>query len=190
MEDIFGSFGGSIFDMFFGGGQSRRRSGPRRGTSLRYDVEITLEEAAKGIVKKINIPHRVKCEACKGTGAKDGKRETCPVCRGRGQVQQARQRGFSSFISVGPCQKCGGSGYIYKDPCPICGGRGYTQKTTKLSIDIPPGAFTGLQIRLRGQGDASENGGPPGDLYVVIHVKKHVIFERDGTTSGWRPPLL
>ncbi len=192
LEDIFGGFGGSIFDMFFGGmgGMSnRRRSGPRKGDSLRYDIEITLEEAAKGILKKVSIPHRVKCEACSGTGARDGKTETCPVCHGKGQVQQVRQRGFSSFISVGPCRNCGGKGYTYREPCPLCGGRGYTQKTTKLSVDIPQGAFTGMQIRLRGQGDASENGGPPGDLYIVVHVRRHEIFERDGNNIWVEAPL-
>jgi len=190
LEDIFGGLGGDIFDMFFGGmGRGRRRAGPQKGDSLRYDIEITLEEAATGAVKKLSIPHRVKCDACNGTGAKDGKTETCPVCHGSGQVQHVQQRGFSRFISVGPCQNCGGRGYTYKEACPVCSGHGYIEKRTRLSVDIPAGAYSGMQIRLQGQGDASRNGGEPGDLYIVVHVKRHEIFERDGNDIWLEAPI-
>ncbi len=179
VRDIFGDMGfgsGNIFDMFFGGGRSR---GPRQGQSLRYDLEISLEEAAEGIKKELTLPLTVKCDACGGTGSKSRKEEICQQCQGKGQVQRVERRGYSQFISVGACPKCGGSGKDIKDPCPECDG-GWTRKRQKISLDIPKGVDTGMRLRVAGAGEPSPDGGPPGDLFVVINVREHKIFQRDG----------
>ncbi len=179
VRDIFGDAGfgsGNIFDMFFGGGRSR---GPHQGQSLRYDLDVTLEEAAEGIKKELTLPLTVKCDACGGTGSKSRKEETCQQCGGKGQVQRVERRGYSQFISVGACPKCGGSGKDIKDPCPECDG-GWTRKRQKISLDIPKGVDTGMRLRVSGAGEPSPDGGPPGDLFVVINVKDHKIFQREG----------
>lgn len=178
IRDIFGDmgFGGSIFDMFFGGGRSR---GPHQGQSLRYDLDITLEEAAEGIRKELNLPLTVKCEACGGTGSKSKREEVCHQCGGKGQVQRVERRGYSQFISVGTCPKCHGSGKDIRDPCPECDG-GWTRKRQRISLDIPKGVDSGMRLRVPGAGEPSPDGGPPGDLYVVVHVKEHETFQRDG----------
>ncbi|MCX6652026.1 MAG: molecular chaperone DnaJ [Methanomassiliicoccales archaeon] len=182
LRDIFGDtggFGGGLFDMLFGMG-GHGRSGPQKGQSLRYDIELTLEEAAAGGIRGISIPHAVSCEACKGTGAKGGKVSTCSTCGGKGQISQVQQRGYSRFVSIAPCSRCGGKGQVTEARCPECAGRGQEVKTQKLSIDVPPGIDDGMRLRFSGAGDASPNGGPPGDLYVVIHVRPHELFKRDG----------
>ena len=182
LRDIFGDmggFGGGLFDMLFGMG-GRGRSGPQKGQSLRYDIELPLEEAAAGGTREISIPHAVSCEACKGTGAKGGKVSTCSTCGGKGQISQVQQRGYSRFVSIAPCSRCGGKGQVTEARCPECAGRGQEVKTQKLSIDVPPGIDDGMRLRFSGAGDASPNGGPPGDLYVVIHVRPHELFKRDG----------
>ncbi len=179
VRDIFGDAGfgsGNIFDMFFGGGRSR---GPHQGQSLRYDLDITLEEAAEGIKKELTLPLTVKCEACGGTGSKSRKEEVCQQCGGKGQVQRVERRGYSQFISVGACPKCKGSGKDIKDPCPECDG-GWTRKRQKISLDIPKGVDTGMRLRVAGAGEPSPDGGPPGDLFVVINVKDHRVFQREG----------
>ena len=183
ISDIFGDmggfgFGGSLFDALFGGGM--RRQGPHQGQSLRYDVEITLEEAAKGESREIQIPHTVACEACNGTGAKGGKLTTCPTCGGKGQIQNVQQRGYSRFVSITPCPRCGGRGSLAEARCPECSGRGQQVRTQKLSVDIPAGIDDGMRLRMQGAGDISPDGGPPGDLFVVVHVKPHEIFKREG----------
>jgi molecular chaperone DnaJ len=179
VRDIFGDMGfgsGNIFDMFFGGGRSR---GPHQGQSLRYDLDISLEEAAEGIKKELALPLTVKCDACGGTGSKSRKEEVCQQCGGKGQVQRVERRGYSQFISVGACPKCGGSGKDIKDPCPECDG-GWTRKRQKISLDIPKGVDTGMRLRVAGAGEPSPDGGPPGDLYVVVNIREHKIFQRDG----------
>ena len=178
VRDIFGDQGGygNIFDMFFGGGRSR---GPHQGQSLRYDLEITLEEAADGIKKELTLPLTVKCDVCAGTGSKSKKEEVCTHCGGKGQVQRVERRGYSQFVSIGACPKCHGSGKDIKDPCPECDD-GWTRKRQKIAIDIPKGVDTGMRLRVGGAGEPSPDRGPPGDLFVVIHVKKHKLFERDG----------
>lgn len=179
VRDIFGDMGfgsGNIFDMFFGGGRSR---GPRQGQSLRYDLDISLEEAAEGINKELTLPLTVKCDACGGTGSKSRKEEVCQQCQGKGQVQRVERRGYSQFISVGACPKCGGSGKDIKDPCPECDG-GWTRKRQKISLDIPKGVDTGMRLRVAGAGEPSQDGGPPGDLFVVVNIREHKIFQRDG----------
>ncbi|HNX47747.1 MAG TPA: molecular chaperone DnaJ [Methanomassiliicoccales archaeon] len=180
IRDIFGDGGfggGNIFDMFFGGGRSR---GPHQGQSLRYDLDITLEEAAAGLKKELTLPLTVKCDVCAGTGSKSRKEEICPQCNGKGQVQRVERRGYSQFISVGACPKCGGSGKDIKDPCPDCDG-GWTRKRQKISLDIPKGVDTGMRLRVAGAGEPSPDGGPPGDLFVVVNVKEHKLFQRDGS---------
>jgi molecular chaperone DnaJ len=179
INDIFGdsAFGNNIFDMFFGGGRSR---GPQQGQSLRYDIEITLEEAADGVKREITLPLTVKCDVCAGTGSKSKKEEICAQCGGKGQVQRVERRGYSQFVSIGACPKCRGTGKNIKDPCPECDG-GWTRKRQKISLDVPKGVDTGMRLRVAGAGEPSPDGGPPGDLFVVIKVKDHKVFQRDGT---------
>ncbi len=180
IRDIFGDMGfggGNIFGMFFGGGGRSR--GPRQGQSLRYDLEITLEEAFEGVKKDLTLPLTVKCDACGGTGSKSRKEEVCAQCGGKGQVQRVERRGYSQFISVGACPKCGGSGKDIKDPCPECDG-GWTRKRQKISLDIPKGVDSGMRLRVAGAGEPSPDGGPPGDLFVVVALKDHRVFQRDG----------
>ncbi|MBW1659746.1 MAG: molecular chaperone DnaJ [Deltaproteobacteria bacterium] len=183
-EDIFSSFG-DIFGDFFGFG-ARSRSGPTRGDDLRYDLEITFEEAAFGKDVELEIPRTVRCETCGGTGAKPGTHPiTCPACGGRGQV--TRSQGFFSISTT--CSTCQGTGQIIPEPCPDCGGTGRVKKKRKVALKIPAGVDTGSRLRLRGEGEAGERGGPPGDLYVVIHVKPHEFFERSGDDIYCKVPI-
>lgn len=184
VNDIFGDFfGGSIFDSFFGGGRRRRSStGPARGSDLRYDLQITLKEAARGITRKIEVPHRKQCKECNGTGAAKGSSpEICQTCHGSGQVKNIQQRGYSQFISIGACPACGGVGQTIKNKCPVCGGQGSISKTSRIEVSIPPGADTGTRLRLRREGDAGLRGGPSGDLYVIVHVQPDPKFRREGS---------
>ena len=184
VSDIFGDFfGGSIFDSFFGGGRRRRSpTGPARGSDLRYDIQITLKEAAKGVLKNVQIPHRKKCKECQGTGAEKGTTPlTCQTCHGSGQVKNVQQRGYSQFISIGACQACRGAGQIIEKRCQVCQGQGSVPKTSKLEVSIPPGADNGTKLRLREEGEAGLRGGPSGDLYVVVHIESNPTFRREGT---------
>ncbi|MCK5037676.1 MAG: molecular chaperone DnaJ [Thermoplasmata archaeon] len=183
ISDIFGGGGGSIFDMFFGGGGGRRtrRTGPMRGSDLRYDIEITLEKADMGLEKTITVPRNMQCDKCKGTGTADGSSpKVCQTCGGSGQVKSVQRRGYSQFISINACPTCRGQGQIIEKPCDKCGGAGKAKKTSKISIKIPPGSDTGTRLRLGGEGEAGTRGGPPGDLYIVVHVTPHNRFARDG----------
>ncbi|MBC7108564.1 MAG: molecular chaperone DnaJ [Methanomassiliicoccales archaeon] len=175
-------FGDSIFDILFGRGDAYRRAreGPRRGQSLRYDIEITLQEAASGVTKELAIPHSVKCDDCGGTGAKDGKISTCPACDGKGQKSTVERRGYSQFISITTCPRCRGTGKIVVEPCPKCHGEGITYKTSRINITIPKGIEDGTRLRIPGAGEADAEGGPPGDLFVVVHVKEDELFKRNG----------
>ena len=182
LSDIFGNqsgfgFGGSIFEQFFGGGV--RRTGPQEGRSLRYDIEISLEDAAKGFDKEIRIPHSVSCETCHGQGAKPGDLKTCPTCRGAGQVQRGQKRGYTNFVTIAACPTCGGSGKKITRSCPDCKGAGAKKTISTINISIPRGAEEGTRLRMRGAGEAGPNGGPPGDLFVVVHVADHEVFHRD-----------
>lgn len=173
-SDIFGDIG-DIFSEFFG--QGRGQGGIRRGSDLRYNVEITLEESAEGKEIKIDIPRNEACEECSGTGAAKGSRpQICPLCQGSGQVRTTQ--GFFSVTTT--CPQCRGSGKIIKDPCKSCSGSGVKEKRRTLNIRIPPGVETGSRLKVSGEGEAGPNGGPPGDLYVVTHIKRHNIFERQG----------
>ncbi len=180
ISDIFGDFsGGSIFDMFFGGGRRQSSTGPARGSDLRYDIQITLREAAKGAMKKLDIPHSVTCGECSGTGAEKGSApKPCGKCGGSGQVKQVQRRGYSQFISIGACPGCGGAGQIIEKPCRKCGGQGSVRKTSRIEVSIPAGADTGTRLRLRGEGEVGRRGGPSGDLYVVVHVQDDPVFQR------------
>lgn len=171
-SDVFGDVFGDIFGG--AGGQSGARAS--RGSDLRYNLEMSLEEAVRGTSKKLKIPTYVSCKTCNGSGAKKGTSPaTCSTCGGHGQVRM--QQGFFSLQQT--CPKCQGKGTIISDPCKSCHGHGRTQETKTLSVKIPPGVDTGDRIRLSGEGEAGEMGGPRGDLYVQVNVSPHAIFTRD-----------
>jgi len=170
-EDIFSD----IFGDFLGGGRGRSRSRARRGEDLRYDLTINFEEAIFGTEKVISVPRLAACEPCGGKGTKDGApRATCSACRGSGQVRF--QQGF--FTIAKTCGQCNGQGSVIKDPCRACGGSGVTQKTQALNIKVPAGVDSGSRLKLRNEGEPGRNGGPSGDLYVVISVREHPLFVR------------
>ncbi|ASP37264.1 molecular chaperone DnaJ [Bacterioplanes sanyensis] len=173
-SDIFGDVFGDIFG---GGGGRGGRGGPQRGADLRYTMELTLEEAVRGVEKTIRVPTLVGCEPCGGSGAKPGTSpKTCTTCGGQGQVRM--QQGFFSVQQT--CPTCRGQGTIIEDPCDSCHGRGVKEETKTLSVKIPPGVDTGDRIRLSGEGEAGAMGGPAGDLYVQVSVREHDLFQRDG----------
>jgi molecular chaperone DnaJ len=179
----FGGFGvGDIFDMFFGASREAGARGThvQRGADLRYDLEITLEEAAFGAERGVEITKLETCTTCQGSGGKEGSRpETCTTCRGQGQVRQTQQT-LGSFSTVTTCPRCRGEGQTIKDPCPRCSGDGRERKSKSLHVKIPAGVDTGNRIRFTGEGEAGPNGGPAGDLYVVTVVRPHAVFEREG----------
>jgi molecular chaperone DnaJ len=183
-EDILGGLGDVFgFGDIFGG--SRRR-GPQRGADLRYDLEITFEESAGGAETSVQIPRQETCDACSGTGAAPGTRpSTCPQCQGRGQLRY--QQGF--FTVARTCGQCRGTGSVITKPCTSCHGSGRIQKDRKLTVRIPAGIATGQRLRLSGEGEAGPGGGPPGDLYVVVHVQDHAFFQRDGNDLYCEVPL-
>jgi molecular chaperone DnaJ len=176
VHDIFNEVFGDVFgDMF--GGRGRARSGPARGQDLRYDLEITLEQAYAGSDAEIVVPSTINCEACEGSGARPGTSPTtCNACAGAGRVRATQ--GFFSIERT--CPRCGGSGRIVLDPCAECHGAGQLRREHTLSVRIPPGVDDGARIRLAGEGDAGSRGGPRGDLYIFISVRPHELFERDG----------
>lgn len=171
--DIFAEFfgGGGGFGGFGGGGRPR----PTAGADLRYDLEITLEEALAGTSKKVEVARSLTCETCVGTGAKGGEMTACAVCQGRGQVVQGR----GGFMIATTCRACGGMGQIPRSPCDKCGGRGQQEQKKTLDVRVPPGVDTGVRLRLQGEGDAGMYGGPPGDLYVFVAVRPHEMFVRN-----------
>jgi len=173
-REVFG--GSSIFEDFFGGGRSDP-SQPQRGDDLRYDLEIAFEEAAHGCEKEISVTKEERCEVCNGSGAEAGSRvKTCPTCGGRGQVVSSR--GIFSIAQT--CPHCQGAGRVIEKPCKNCRGSGRRERTSKIKLRIPAGVDTGSRLRSVGNGEAGIRGGPSGDLYVVLHVKPHEIFQRDG----------
>ncbi|MDP2561241.1 molecular chaperone DnaJ [Psychrobium sp. 1_MG-2023] len=182
--DIFGDMFGDIFGG--GGGRGGRQRGPARGADLRYNMELSLEEAVKGVSKDIQVPSLQSCDDCHGSGAKKGtSATTCGTCHGQGQVQM--RQGF--FAVQQACPTCRGKGKIIKDPCRTCHGEGRYEKTKTLSVKIPAGVDTGDRIRLSGEGEAGEAGAGNGDLYVQVHVKDHNIFERDGNNLYCEVPI-
>ena len=176
-REVFGQQGGrsgGIFEEMFGGGGG---GGGRDGADLRYDLEISLEDAARGVEKEISFRKQMSCERCDGTGAEPGsKRVTCPTCRGAGQVR--RSGGIITFTQT--CPSCGGAGSRIEKPCTACRGEGRVARNTKLNVRIPPGVDTGSRLRSQGNGEAGLSGGQPGDLYIVLTVKEHELFERQG----------
>lgn len=179
-------FGDVFGDIFGGGASSRKRGRVQRGGDLRYNLEVTLEEAVSGTEVKIKVPTQVTCTECGGNGAKKGTTPvTCGTCQGHGVVRM--QQGF--FAVQQTCPTCRGTGQQVKDPCRVCSGHGRTQETKTLSVKIPAGVDTGDRIRLGGEGEAGEGGGPPGDLYVQIAVKEHPIFKRDGANLYCEVPI-
>ena len=193
-----GGFGGfdDIFDMFGGmfGGRSgfgqQRRNGPMKGRDLQQGLSITFEEAAFGVKKDIRISKYVKCEKCGGSGAEPGtKKAQCPKCGGSGQIHTQQRTPFGSFNSVQPCDRCGGTGEIIEKPCSECGGSGQVKKTVTIAVNIPAGVDNDSVIPIRGQGEPGINGGPNGDLYIVLSVKPHKIFKRRGSDLQLEIPI-
>ena len=177
LGDIFGDF----FGGGFGGGATRRRNAPTKGRDIQHTMKITFEEAAFGTKKTITVRKYVKCEKCQGSGAAPGtSKRTCPKCRGTGQVQTVRNTLFGQMQTASTCPDCNGTGQIIDTPCPDCHGSGQVMKNIKIEVNIPAGVDDGSVLPIRGQGEPGKNGGPNGDLYIVIDVKPHKIFTRNG----------
>ncbi len=173
-------FGGGGLEDLFGAAGGRSQAGPRRGQDLRVRLKLTLEQIATGSKQRLQIKHKVACETCKGSGAQKGGRTTCAQCGGRGQVQRVQSSLFGQFINLGPCPRCSGSGFVIEHPCLKCRGDGRVSDVSTVEVEVPAGVAEGNYIPLRGLGDAGPNGGPPGDLQVLIEEKPHELFEREG----------
>ena len=181
LGDLFGFGFGDIF-----GGRGRGRQGSRRGSDLQYRLSISLEEAARGVERSIRVPRLERCEACSGTGAEPGTSpEPCGTCGGAGQVMF--RRGFLSVAQT--CPSCGGGGQVNRHPCQPCGGRGRVEREATLKVSIPPGVDAGMRLRLTGEGESGTHDGPAGDLYVVIAIKPHEVFQRDGDHLHMELPI-
>ncbi|MBN1786448.1 MAG: molecular chaperone DnaJ [Candidatus Methanofastidiosa archaeon] len=189
LNDIFGDLGGSIFDMFFGGGGRRRRTS-NKGADLRFDIKVTLEDAFNGLEKVVSINKNISCEDCGGSGAKKGTSpKRCPRCNGSGQVQTVRSTPFGRFASVSTCDMCKGRGSVIDDPCPRCRGSGSIPGNRKIKVKVPAGIDNDSHIRINGEGNPSTTGGPPGDLYVVVHVEEDPRFYREDTELLYDLPI-
>jgi molecular chaperone DnaJ len=191
-EDLlrgFGFGGGeSIFDMFFGGGGRRR--GPARGRDLRYDLNLTLEQAASGLETTIEVPRSEQCPTCGGSGSKPGTSPlTCPNCHGTGQVTRTQNTPFGQMIAQTTCSKCGGRGQIITTPCETCSGSGRVRRTRKINVRIPAGVDDGQHLRLQGQGEVGAAGSEPGDLYVFINILPHPKFQRMDSDLFFEMPI-
>lgn len=193
----FGGFGGfeDVFDSIFGGGifgnrSGRQRTGPAPGRDLRYDLTLEFEEAAFGVRREIEFQRVEHCEACHGSGAKEGTEPArCAHCNGTGQVQSTQNTVFGRFVNVTECPVCGGDGKIIRDKCSGCGGTGRVRKKRAISISVPAGIDDGQVLSLAGEGEAGTRGGPPGDLRVVIHVKPHKLFKRQDYDLFYELPI-
>ena len=178
-DDLFRDFGlGDIFDAYSGASRKIRQ---RAGADLRYDITISLSDAFYGTKNTVAVPHYSECGTCHGTGAEPGYLKNCPTCKGTGEIRQPLRMGNRQMMNIAQCPDCGGSGRIIEKPCRTCHGSGTMQKTRMIEITIPRGVEDGQFLRIAGEGEPGENKGPPGDLYAVVHVKKHDIFERQGT---------
>ncbi len=176
----------SVFGEFMGGGRGGGRTQARRGADLRYDMEVSLEEAFHGKATEITVDVSAECDTCHGSGAKPGTHaSTCRQCNGHGKVRA--QQGF--FVVERACPVCQGAGEIIADPCADCRGDGRVEKTKTLEVNVPPGVDEGTRIRLSGEGEAGPRGSPAGDLYIFLHIKRHALFEREGTTLFARAPI-
>ncbi|SDF74758.1 molecular chaperone DnaJ [Sporolituus thermophilus] len=191
----FGGFGAGgfsdIFDMFFGqAGFGARHTGPEKGADLRYDLEISFEEAAFGVEKEIQVPRTEECPTCHGSGAAPGTHpETCPQCRGTGQQQIVQNTPFGRMVNVKTCTRCRGEGKIVRTPCKDCQGRGRVRNKRTIKVKIPAGVDSGSRLRVAYEGEAGVRGGPPGDLYVYIFVKPHKLFTREGSDVICEVPI-
>ncbi|MFB3888079.1 MAG: molecular chaperone DnaJ [Candidatus Bathyarchaeia archaeon] len=189
-DSVFRDLGGGFGDLFrtiFGGGfggfggDEAYRERENRGEDLLYELNITLEEAARGTEKEIEVPRTEKCDVCGGSGAAPGTQpRTCPRCNGQGRIQHTRRSAFGMFMQVVPCPECRGKGKLIDSPCRNCRGSGIIRKRRKITVKVPIGIDEGYQLRLRGEGDAAPQGGEPGDLYVLVHIAPHEYFIRDG----------
>jgi molecular chaperone DnaJ len=187
MDDIFRQFGdifgdsGSPFESFFGGGRTRGQGTGERGSNLRIRVSLSLEEIANGVTKKIKVKKKIRCQTCKGSGAKDaGSVQTCNTCRGSGYVRQVRSTFLGQMQTTTACPTCGGKGQTITSPCGTCQGKGITSGEELIEIEIPAGVEAGMQLSMRGKGNAGPNGGPNGDLLISIDEKEHKELQRDG----------
>jgi len=193
--DGFGDLGGfgDIFDMFFGSGArsaSRRSTVGEPGADLRYDLQVTMEEVATGAEKTVRMARLERCETCDGSGAHAGSSaERCSRCQGTGEVRHRQYTILGSFATVTTCSVCRGEGFVVRNPCRTCGGEGRMRRTRQRTVRVPAGIESGTRIRLRGQGDAGVRGGPPGDLFVVVTLKPHKVFERRGSDILCEVPI-
>ncbi len=182
--DFSGGFGGfaDIMEEFFGfGTRAAARRGPQPGAHLKYNLTVSFEEAVFGVDKELEIPRLETCPTCHGSGAEPGTTPIrCPQCHGSGEARRVQQSIFGSFVNVATCPRCEGEGEIVSTPCSTCRGQKRVQVTRKISVSVPPGVDDGMQIRLTGEGEAGTRNGPPGNLYVVVNVKKHPVFRREG----------
>lgn len=189
-EDIFGDLFGGMFGGGGGFSSQNRRNGPRKGQDLQKSMNITFEEAAFGCKKEIRLTKNVTCDDCGGSGAAKGtSKVTCPQCGGSGEVRTAQKTPFGQFVNVQPCSKCGGSGQINEHPCPTCSGSGKQRKTVTISVDIPAGVDNDSVITVKGQGEPGSNGGPAGNLYLVLSVTPHKLFKRQGADLWLDMPI-
>ncbi|MBV9718380.1 MAG: molecular chaperone DnaJ [Candidatus Eremiobacteraeota bacterium] len=190
----FGAAGfGDIFDVFFGnarGAAQTRRAGPERGSDLRYDVEITLEEAFHGTSREIVFDRQAQCETCNGSGARPGTIIVpCERCGGSGAVRAARQTPLGQIVTQTTCPRCAGEGHTIAQPCETCAGRGRLQQETRLTVNVPPGVDDGSRIRIAGKGEGGARGGPSGDLYVYLSIAAHRVFKREGRDTYVDVPI-
>ncbi len=175
-EDLFRGFG---FDDLFNGFSGRTRA--REGEDTRYDLTISLDDAFNGLTTKIEVPHLSECEICDGTRAEPGFLKECDRCGGAGEIRRVQRHGFMQIVNVVPCSKCEGSGQIVTKHCKSCRGEGRIKKVKKIEVKIPKGIDNGQYLRVAGEGNAGENGGSVGDLYVVVHIEEHELFDRNGS---------
>ncbi|MFH1008094.1 MAG: molecular chaperone DnaJ [Candidatus Latescibacterota bacterium] len=189
-EDVLGDlFGGGGLGDLFGRGRTRR-GGAQKGSDLRVTLELSLEEIAQGVDKKIRLKRMTKCDTCGGTGAKKGSAlKTCPKCQGSGQIRQASSSLFGQFVNVVVCDQCQGEGKIIEEPCPTCSGQGRAERVETIAVRIPPGVSSGNYIPMRGQGNAGPRGGPPGDVVVYVAESEHDYFERHGEDILYSLPI-
>ena len=180
-EDIFGDIFGDMFGGGFGGSSRQRRRGPERGADIRQNITIDFEEAAFGKKVSIKVNRSEECDKCSGTGSKPGtSKKTCPTCNGAGEVRTVQRTPFGNIASSRPCSTCGGEGEIIESPCDKCHGTGSTRKVKTIEVDIPAGIDDGQMIKLSGQGEVGSKGGPRGDLYIVVSIRNHSLFTREG----------
>jgi molecular chaperone DnaJ len=186
----FGGFG-DIFDIFFNGAAGGRAgAGPQRGADLRYDLEVTLEEAYTGVEKTIRLQRTETCDTCGGSGAAPGTRPTpCVACGGQGQVRHVQNTILGTFATMTPCTRCRGTGRLIDTPCATCQGQGRARKVRDFTIQVRPGVDDGMRFQYTGEGESGVQGGRPGDLYVFFHLKKHPVFERDGRDLFTEVPI-